>query len=66
MIAAAIDGQGVALARKLLVADDLAAGRLVQLDKSEIPLERALSFVCRQRDKDHPNLRKLRKWLHTL
>ncbi len=66
MISAAIDGQGVALARKLLVADDLAAGRLVQLDESEISLERSLSFVCRQRDKDHPNLCKLRNWLHTL
>ncbi len=66
MLSAAIDGQGVALARKLLVADDLAAGRLVQLDETEIPLERSLSFVCRQRDKDHPNLRKLRNWLHTL
>ncbi len=66
MISAAIDGQGVALARKLLVADDLAAGRLVQLDETEIPLERSLSFVCRQRDKDHPNLRKLRNWLHSL
>ena len=66
MISAAIDGQGVALARKLLVGDDLTAGRLVRLDDTEILLGRCLSFVCRQRDKDRPNLRKLREWLHTL
>ena len=66
MISAAIDGQGVALARKLLVGDDLTAGHLVRLDNTEILLGRCLSFVCRQRDKDRPNLRKLREWLHTL
>ena len=66
MILAAIDRQGVALARKLLVIDDLQAGRLIRLDDIEIPLDRSLNFVCRMRDKDRPNLRKLRNWLHSL
>lgn len=66
MILAAIDRQGVALARKLLVSDDLQAGRLVRLDGVEIPLDRSLNLVCRTRDKDRPNLQKLRAWLHSL
>lgn len=46
LIAAAIDGQGVALARRLLVGDDLDAGRIVRLYAPTMPLDRALySFV---------------------
>jgi LysR family glycine cleavage system transcriptional activator len=37
-IQAAIDGQGVALARSVLVADDIAAGRLVRLFEKSAPL----------------------------
>ncbi|TQV87019.1 LysR substrate-binding domain-containing protein [Aliikangiella coralliicola] len=63
MISAVINGQGIALARELLVADDLAEGLLVRLDDVQVPLDRSLNFVCRQRDKASPNLVKLRKWL---
>jgi len=66
MISAAIDGQGVALARRILVADDIASGRLLRLDDKEISLDRSLSFVCRTHDKDSHNIRILRKWLQTL
>ena len=66
MILAAIDRQGVALVRKLLVNDDLETGRLVRLDDVELPLDRSLNFVCRMRDKDRPNTRKLRTWLNSL
>ena len=41
LITAAIDGQGVALARRLLVGDDLDAGRIVRLDATSLSLDRA-------------------------
>lgn len=63
LIAAAIDGQGVALVRRLLVEDDLAAGRVVRLDKSVVGTERSLYFVCRQGDQDHVSIRSFRNWL---
>ncbi len=64
LIAAAIDGQGVALARRLLVEDDLAAGRVVRLDKSVVATERSLYFVCRQGDQDRATIRSFRNWFH--
>ena len=66
LIAAAIDGQGVALARRLLVNDDLVAGRIVRLDTTALSLERALYFVCRTGDEDRLLIRSLRNWLRTL
>jgi LysR family glycine cleavage system transcriptional activator len=66
LITAAIDGQGVALARRLLVGDDLASGRIVRLDASTISLDRALYFVCRAGDQDRAPIRSLRSWLFSL
>lgn len=66
LIAAAIDGQGVALARRLLVSDDLEAGRLIRLDDTVISLNRALYFVCRKGDQDRPAIRALKNWLFSL
>ncbi len=66
LIAAAIDGQGVALARRLLVEDDLEAGRLVRLDQSATALDRALYFVCRIGDQDRMPVRRFRNWLLSL
>ena len=66
LISAAIDGQGVALARQLLVGDDLDAGRIVRLDATSISLDRALYFVCRAGDQDRPAIRSLRNWLFSL
>ncbi|MEM7224966.1 MAG: LysR substrate-binding domain-containing protein [Pseudomonadota bacterium] len=66
LIAAAIDGQGVALARRLLVADDLAAGRIVRLDDSSLAQERALYFLCRPGDQERAAIRSLRSWLFSL
>ena len=51
LIAAALDGQGVALVRRLLVADNLAQGRLVQVSNKALRLDGALHFVCRPGDK---------------
>ena len=66
LITAAIDGQGVALARRLLVGDDLDAGRIVRLDASTISLDRALHFVCRAGDQDRAPIGSLRGWLFSL
>ena len=63
MIAAAIDGQGAALARRLLVQRDLEAGWLLRLDESVTPLERSLYFVCRKGDEDRGPVRSFRRWL---
>ncbi len=66
LITAAIDGQGVALARRLLVGDDLDAGRIVRLDATNLSLDRALYFVCRRGDRDRAAIRSLRHWLFSL
>ncbi len=66
LITAAIDGQGVALARRLLVNDDLDAGRIVRLDATTISLDRALYFVCRAGDQDSATIRSLKNWLFSL
>lgn len=63
LLEAAIDQQGVALARHLLAARDLKAGRLVRLDDINIPLDRGLYFVCRRGDQDRATVRIFRKWL---
>ena len=66
LITAAIDGQGVALARRLLVNDDLDAGRIVRLDTTTLSPDRALYFVCRAGDEDRVLIRSFRNWLFSL
>ena len=66
LIAAAIDGQGVALARRLLVSADLEDGRLIRLDDTTISLDRALYFVCRPGDQDRRAIRQFKSWLFSL
>lgn len=59
IIAAALDGQAVVLVRNLLAADDLAAGRLVQVSDLTLSLGRSLYFVCRMGDEKRPALQAL-------
>lgn len=63
LLEAAIDRQGVALARHLLAARDLEQGRLVRLDNSCVPLDRGLHFVCRQGDQERTEVRIFKQWL---
>ncbi|KIC38121.1 transcriptional regulator [Ruegeria sp. ANG-R] len=63
LLEAAIDGQGVALARHLLAERDLKLGRLVRLDESRVPLDRGLYFVCRPGDQEQVTVRIFKKWL---
>ncbi|MEM7407459.1 MAG: LysR substrate-binding domain-containing protein [Pseudomonadota bacterium] len=66
LISAVIDGQGIALARRLLVEGDLESGRLVRLDQTAISLERALYLVCRAGDQKRAEIASLRRWLVSL
>lgn len=66
LLEAAIDGQGVALARHLLAERDLKLGRLIRLDESIVPLDRGLYFVCRPGDQDRIAVRIFKKWLMSI
>ena len=63
VLAAAIDGLGVALARGPLVADDLAAGRLVRPFQAALPARGSYFFVCRPSEAEEPRVVALRDWL---
>jgi DNA-binding transcriptional LysR family regulator len=63
LLEAAIDRQGVALTRHLLATRDLELNRLVRLDKTSVPLDRGLYFVCRHGDQDRVTVRIFKKWL---
>ena len=60
---AAIEGQGIALARGLLVADDLAAGRLVPCIGPSFPSDFAYYFVWPEDKPTQPKVEALKKWL---
>ncbi|WP_170331985.1 LysR substrate-binding domain-containing protein [Ruegeria arenilitoris] len=66
LLEAAIDAQGVALARHLLAERDLRLGRLVRLDESSVPLDRGLYFVCRPGDQERATVRIFKKWLMSI
>jgi LysR family glycine cleavage system transcriptional activator len=66
LITAAIDGQGVALARRLLLNDDLNAGRITRLDDTAIMLDSSLYLVCRNGDQNREPIRSLMDWLFSL
>ena len=66
LIAAVIDGQGAAPVRRLLIADDLNAGRLVRLDETAIPLDSSLYFVCRDGEQNREPVQSLRRWLFSI
>lgn len=62
LIDAALAGLGVALVWKTLVADELAAGRLVSLF-AEHPIDGAYHFVCKHEDVAQPAVQAFRGWL---
>jgi len=67
LIQAAIDGLGVALARRVLVADEINAGRLVRPFLAGLPNHQkfAYYFVCPERTADMPKIEAFRSWLLT-
>jgi LysR family glycine cleavage system transcriptional activator len=63
LIDAAIEGQGVALARTMLAASDLAAGRLVRPFQAAIPLRNTYWIVCPKATRALPKIAAFRDWL---
>jgi LysR family glycine cleavage system transcriptional activator len=60
---AAIAGQGIALARRSLVVDDLKAGILVCPFGPEMPTRFSWYFVCAPSSVEHSKVRAFLRWL---
>ncbi|TDQ23212.1 LysR family glycine cleavage system transcriptional activator [Raoultella sp. BIGb0149] len=61
---AALRGEGVALGRSVLIADDVAAGRLVApFPQHKLKAERGYDLVYRSDNQDSFKIRMLRQWL---
>ena len=63
VIQAAINGQGVALGRSVLVEADLADGRLVKPFDLTIPVDYAYYVVCSETTADRPKVAAFRDWI---
>ena len=63
VVQAAAEGQGVALARRVLAAGDLAAGRLIQPFDVSIPHDLAYYLVCPEATAEQPKIAAFRSWL---
>jgi LysR family glycine cleavage system transcriptional activator len=62
-LAAAMDGQGVALASTAIGAHDIAEGRLVRLFEVRVPCDLAYWLVTPEGIEDRPALARFRRWL---
>ena len=60
---AAIEGHGVALGSSVLVADDLAAGRLIKPFDLSFPVSFAYYVVCPETSADQPRIAAFREWI---
>lgn len=63
VVQAAVEGQGVALARSVLAASDLAAGRLVRPFDVSMPARWAYYAVCPLATRDNPKIKAFREWI---
>ena len=63
MIQAAKQGDGVALARSVLVGDSLASGRLVKPFDVSLPTNYAYYVVCPEANLSRPKVKAFRQWL---
>jgi LysR family transcriptional regulator, glycine cleavage system transcriptional activator len=66
VLAGAEQGQGVALTRWSLVAQDLASGRIVQASRRIAPCPRAYYFVCPESYVTMPKVQQLLVWLREM
>ncbi|MDF1793889.1 MAG: transcriptional regulator GcvA [Thalassobaculaceae bacterium] len=64
VLQAAVEGLGVALGRSALVADDLAAGRLVKPFDLQLPTQSAYYVVYSENAGDRPKIKAFSDWLH--
>ncbi|MCF3628099.1 transcriptional regulator GcvA [Thalassospiraceae bacterium LMO-SO8] len=63
VLLAARAGEGVALGRSVMVADDLAEGRLVRPFDFALPAPQAYYLACVEGEEDRPKIRAFREWL---
>jgi LysR family glycine cleavage system transcriptional activator len=63
LIDAAVDGQGIALARTVLAAADLINGRLVRPFRTTLPLKNTYWIVCPRATSALPKIVAFRDWL---
>ena len=63
VLLAARAGEGVALGRSVMVADDLAEGRLVRPFDFALPAPQAYYLACVEGEADRPKIRAFREWL---
>ena len=63
MLQAAIEGQGVAISTRVLVAADLASGRLVRPFKLALSEQFAYFLVCPQANAERPKVLAFREWI---
>lgn len=63
MLDAAVQGQGIALARSPLVENDLATGRLTRLFETSIPSEFAYYAICRREAARRAEVASFLDWL---
>ena len=66
LITSAIDGQGVALARAILLEEDLKSGRLVRLDDESVLLNQSLYFICRKGNEQNHAIGSFLHWMNSL
>jgi LysR family glycine cleavage system transcriptional activator len=63
LIDAAVDGQGVALARTTLAASDLISGRLVRPFATALALDKSYWIVCPKAAAALPKIQAFTRWL---
>jgi LysR family glycine cleavage system transcriptional activator len=63
LVQAAVEGQGVAMARRVLAEDDVARGRLVRPFGPSLPSNRAYYVVAPLATAEQPRIRAFRDWL---
>lgn len=63
VIDAAVEGQGIALARRVLAARDMVAGRLVRLFDVSLPAPYGYFIVCPKASAELPKISKFRDWM---
>jgi LysR family glycine cleavage system transcriptional activator len=63
LVRAAAEGHGIALARRAIVATELASGELVRLFDIEVPCPQSYYFVCLPRSLQKPQVQAFHKWL---
>ena len=64
VLQAAAEGQGIAMARKVLAHDDIASGKLVRLFDLELTHPHAYWIVTPKGTRDDARMRIFRQWLH--